>query len=284
MFWYPAYIPAPLYGIHQPTGTFMPERRRFVLIGRHISHSRSPEIMARLFRERDLDWTYDLMSIEPEELRDRILALKETNDVRGANVTAPYKEEVIPLMDELLPAASRVGAVNTILFREGRAIGTNTDAQGFAAGLRGCQLLINPFTAAVVGTGGAARAAIEVLLGSRNLTDLHILSRTDERAAEFAAEWGDRRLTAGATTYPFTAHLIVNATPVGSPHVPGSPLTAEQLSGCLLLYDMIYEPEQTELMANAVEQGIEVIGGMTMLVGQAEGAVEMWERDVPSRF
>ncbi len=253
----------------------MPDPRRYVLIGRHIAHSRSPEIMARLFRERGLDWTYDLLPTEPEELADTIFRIRD-GKIAGANVTAPYKEKVIPLLDELSTAASRVGAVNTIVVRGGRLIGMNTDVAGFAVGLRGCELLTHPFTAAVIGTGGAARAAIEVLLGSRLLTDLHLLSRTHERAAKFSAEWNDRRITAGATAYPFTAHLLVNATPVGSPHLPGSPLTPEQLNGCRLLYDLIYEPEQTELMRMAAAEGIETIGGMTMLIAQAEGAVEEW--------
>ena len=256
----------------------MPDPHRCVLIGRQIAHSRSPDIMARLFRERGLDWSYQLIPTEPEELAGRIAELRRDATVQGANVTAPYKEKVIPLLDEITPTAEGIGAVNTILFREGRAIGSNTDVRGFAAGLAGELLLAHPFTAAVIGTGGAARAAIGVLLGSRHLTRLHILSRTHERAAAFQTEFHDSRLTAGATTYPFTAHLIVNATPLGSPHMPGSPLTPEQLDGCRLLYDMIYEPERTALMKSAEERGIETIGGMNMLVAQAEGAVDIWMR------
>ncbi|MGE3801453.1 MAG: shikimate dehydrogenase [Candidatus Kapaibacterium sp.] len=253
---------------------------RIVLLGSNIAHSRSPNFHNRLFEKHDLPFHYELMPTTAEELPEAIQRMKE-GGYRGANVTSPYKELAFSLMDETSDICKRLGSVNTILFEGGKAVGFNTDVDGFRKSLLDEPLLDNPFTAAVLGTGGAARVAVEVLLDSPQLQRLSLYSRFEERSAEVAARWGDERLLAASLT-SFTPHnLVVHATPVGLPGVPGGLLEPEELRGVELLYEMIYYPEETELMRGATDAGARVIGGGKMFKAQAMAAFHIWTGSHP---
>lgn len=252
--------------------------QKIVLLGKNISHSRSPSFLNPIFRREGLPWRYELMPVEPEELFEAIVMMKH-GGYRGANVTSPYKEAVIPLMDDLSSEAERIGAVNTIRFDGGRAFGVNTDIIGFANSLRDEPLLSGPFTAAVLGTGGAARAAVDALLRLEHLTHLRLLSRTSGTGARELGRWNDPRTEGGLLTDDFTADLIIHATPIGLPGRPGMLLRPDQLTGCRLLYDMIYGPGETELMRCARRIGIDVKDGGAMFEGQALAAVGVWYSD-----
>lgn len=249
--------------------------QKIVLLGRNIAHSRSPSFLNPIFRRRNLPWIYELMPLEPDELPTAFARMKQ-GGYRGANVTSPYKEAVLPYLDDLSPESERIGAVNTIRFDAGRAFGTSTDIIGFRKSLEGEPVVAGEFSATVVGTGGAARAAVEVLLGYDTLRDLRLASRSRDRAALELERWGDRRGRAITTGAEAAADLIVHATPIGLPGRPGTLLQAADLEGCRLLYDMIYGPGETELMRIARKAGVRVRDGGEMFEGQALAAVEVW--------
>ena len=256
----------------------MDEPLRLVLLGKNIGHSRSPDFLNPLFELEGFNWKYGLMELEPDELGDAIAMMKEEG-FRGANVTSPYKELVIPLLDDLTEEAARIGAVNTILFREGRAYGHNTDTNGLSAALGDVPLLRSSFSAAIIGTGGAARAAVEVLLRYSSLESLALLSRREGRGNAVLERWGDPRAVGGVVsdleTAVQTPSLILNATPIGLPGQPGTLLSRSVIRRCKLIYDMVYAGE-TELMRVAREERVEAIGGGGMFEAQALAAFEVW--------
>jgi shikimate dehydrogenase len=197
-------------------------------------------------------------------------------EYRGANVTSPHKQIVMSGLDELSEEARVIGAANTIVFEGGKATGHNTDVAGFASSLSDAMPFEDPFTAAVLGTGGAARAAIYVLLRRKGLRSLIVYSREGSRAEAVAAMWNDPRVH-GESLDRFTgADLAVHATPVGLAGAPGALLDREHLRGTGLLYEMIYSPAETALMRHAREAGVRAIGGGGMFIGQGLAAFTLW--------
>lgn len=256
---------------------------RLALLGQGIAHSRSPEFVGSLLRERGVKGEYVLAETDRAGLERQVRQLAGEG-FRGANVTSPYKEEIVAYLDDLDAIARRLGAVNTIrFFDDGRSLGTNTDVIGFARSLDRLDLLASPFSAVVAGTGGAARAAVEVLLRYDNLEELSLLSRDRSRADEELKRWDDGRMRAATYDEPLpVADLLVHATPVGLPARPGALFSTSDLSRFSHLYEMIYRPDPTELMRRASEAGIKVIGGTLMFEEQARAAVDFWLAPTPA--
>lgn len=237
------------------------------LLGRKLGHSYSPRIHAFLG-----DYTYRLFEKEPEEIEDFL----KNGDFSGINVTVPYKKAVIPYLDELTPIAQRMGAVNTILRRDGRLIGHNTDYFGFRSMVLRCSLDVAGKKALVLGSGGASNTAVAVLeeLGAK----VTVISRSGEN------HYGNLHLHADAS-------LIVNCTPVGMyPEVGAAPLPLRgfpQLEGVL---DVIYNPARTKLLLEAEKRGLATMNGLWMLVAQAKEAAEWFtgspipEEKIPEIF
>jgi shikimate dehydrogenase len=248
---------------------------KVVLIGWNIEHSLSPAIHNFLFDKYDLPLQYELLDLTREEVVPTLRTLKR-GGYRGANVTSPYKQTVLIELDNLSEEAETIGAVNTIVFDHGRGIGHNTDSYGFAWSLTGEPLLERELTAAVLGTGGAAMAAIFHLLRLPTVTSITLYSRDCARAEHVVAGWNDPRLHPAALADFAPADLVVHATPVGMPGTPGQLLTADQLGGVKLLYEMIYSPSETPLTRDAREAGARVLTGSQMLLGQAARAFYLW--------
>jgi shikimate dehydrogenase len=189
-------------------------------------------------------------------------------------VTTPLKMDVVPLLDEVTPVASDAGAVNTISVTGGRWAGTNTDVDGFLEPLRR-RTKIGGLRAAILGAGGAARGvAVGLIRGGATVA---ISARRSDAAREAAT-------AVGATTTswpppPGSWDLLVNATSVGGRVTPGMPVDVV-LDG-RIVYDLIYDPPLTELLEAARAKGCTVIGGLEMLVAQAERQFEIWTGQRP---
>ena len=248
---------------------------KVVLLGHNIEHSLSPAIHNFLFDKYRLPLQYELLDLEREEVIPTLRTLKR-GGYRGANVTSPYKQTVLVELDNISEEAETIGAVNTIVFDHGRAIGHNSDSYGFAWSLAGDPLLERPFSAAVLGTGGAAMAAVFHLLRQTGLTQLALYSRDQSRAERVVAGWNDPRVVGHALENFTAADLVVHATPVGMAGTPGQILETEQLRGTALLYEMIYAPSETALTRSAREAGARVLTGSQMLLGQAARAFYLW--------
>lgn len=250
------------------------------IIGYPLGHSISPAMQQAALDHLDLDMRYLVWETPPEAIAERMAFLRRPENL-GANVTVPHKEAVVPLMDGLDPLARRIGAVNTIVDREGRLLGHNTDAQGFLWALREAGFEPTGKRALLLGAGGAGRA-VAVALVEADVESLIIVNRTLGRAEALAGElepratalaWDERHAAAA------TADLIVNATSMGmrgGPAPQESPISASAIPPHALAYDLVYNPMMTSFLAQAERAGARTLGGLAMLVYQGAAAFEIW--------
>jgi len=269
------------------------------LIGHGLKHSISPLFQQAAFDHLGLDIRYEVWETEPSEL-ESVLQKVRGSLVLGANVTVPHKESVMSLMDEFDDLALEIGAVNTIVNREGRLKGCNTDAGGFLRALSR-EGGFDPAGkgAVLLGAGGVARAA-SFALARAGVKSLLITDIIEEKAHELVSDL-ERSLAGGqepalniralsADVPQFEealsgCDLVVNCTPVGMKHSAGegkSPLEARLIPKRALVYDVVYNPIETPLLADARRAGARTLGGLAMLVYQGAAAFELWiGRDAP---
>jgi shikimate dehydrogenase len=256
---------------------------RVGLIGHPLGHSLSPPMQDAAFAALGLPYRYELIDIPESALPDQVAALRG-GDWLGCNVTVPYKTAIAPLLDELHGDAAALGAVNTVRVEAGRLAGYNTDVAGFAADLV-AQLPpgATPGRAVVLGAGGSARAVVWALAGQG--WEVVVVARRAAQAAQLRES-----LPAGVTIIPAAleppilagwlagARLLVNCTPVGMwPHTADDPLPPDvPLPADLFVYDLVYRPAQTRLLARAAAAGCRTAGGLGMLVGQGAAAFTLW--------
>ena len=235
--------------------------REFGLIGKTLSHSFSKIYFEEKFqREHITDAAYSLFELaDIESITDFI---RQHPDLVGFNVTIPYKQQIIPFLDELSEEAAEIGAVNAVLIKHiGNQIfakGFNTDAEGFRQSMNGRKL---PEKALVLGTGGAAAAVTYVL--ERQGCACTPVSRDAKRGLPYSA----------LTPETVAAHkLIVNCTPLGTfPNINEKPdIPYEGISGEHFLYDLVYNPAETAFLKEGIRRGAEVRNGLAMLHAQAE--------------
>jgi shikimate dehydrogenase len=212
--------------------------------------------------------------------------LLRSPDCLGANVTVPHKEAVLPLLDFVDQEAALIGAVNTIVHRNGRLVGYNTDGVGFLQALDRVGFDPKGTGVLLLGAGGAARA-VAFALARHGAAAIYIANRTVERARRLVKEVNEVALV--ATGLPLTEDaleavwgaydLVVNSTTVGMRHTEAeaaSPLPRRFLSRRLLIYDLVYNPPETTLLQEALAAGARGVGGLGMLVYQGAAAFELW--------
>ena len=255
-------------------------RYRLGLVGYPLEHSRSPELHHGFLRACGLDGEYRLYPVPPDDedgLR-RLLNSLRGGKIHGLNVTIPHKERAAKLADRLTPAAKAIGAVNTLWAENGVLWGDNTDAPGFWEDLsEKWPAAVRGGLALVLGAGGAARAVVYAL--AAHGWRVWVAARRREQAEGLCArrgcavvEWGERAAAAAS------ANLVVNATPVGMhPKVEESPLPAEtRWNAATAVYDLVYNPPVTALVAAAREAGAPAFTGFGMLARQARLAFTRW--------
>lgn len=244
------------------------------LIGEKLSHSYSPQIHRAFFEITGIQAEYRLFELKKNDL-PAFLQQAMQEGFKGLNVTIPYKTEVIALMEKISPEAAKIKAVNTILLKNS-LIGYNTDYYGIDYTLRKNRVMPKGKKALITGTGGAAKAVSAYLLDS-GVSGLYIAGRNPEIAKKeypLAKSIGYDEIESYG---PFD--LIINTTPVGMyPNTGESPLAPEQLKGAGFLFDLIYNPAQTELMKIADKMNIPSVNGLYMLAAQAVKAQEIWNR------
>jgi shikimate dehydrogenase len=257
---------------------------RLGLTGYPLGHSLSPLIHCTALAACGLQGNYALFPNKPDDLdglKD-LLTLVRCGEITGLNVTIPHKQNIIPLLDALTPAAQAIGAVNTISMRNGQLTGDNTDAPGFLADLDKFYTSkqtettgINIKNALVLGAGGSARAVAYALAHAG--WDVTITSRRPEQAQELASEYSLRTIDYTMLDLPGT-RLIVNTTPVGMvPKIEGSPWPEDQpLPSQAAIYDLVYNPRVTKFVREARASGLPATNGLGMLVEQAVLAFEIW--------
>ena len=247
------------------------------LIGDPVAHSVSPAMHNAAFRALGLNYAYLAFRVQAAILGDAVSGLRGMG-LRGANVTIPHKEVVLPHLDEIDEKARRIGAVNTIVNDAGRLIGYNTDAPGFLAALKTGGYEPKGERAVVLGAGGAARAVVfalqdagaSVAIVNRTLASAQTLAAETDAVAFQITKTGFQAALAGAS-------LVVNATSVGmNPNDLSTPLPFHLMRPGLTIFDTIYHPRQTRLLKEAAAAGCRTIGGLEMLVEQGALAFERW--------
>ncbi len=251
------------------------------LAGREILASRSPWLHEQEAAAQGLDLEYTLFDFAAREWDEGHLPLLleevEALGYAGLNITYPFKQAIIPLLDELSTDAHQVGAVNTVSFANGRRTGFNTDVTGFAesfrTGLQGAERQ----HVVQIGAGGAGSATAHALLseevGRVTIFDTD-LRRASQLVEQLQAEFGKDRAAAGADIAQVmtTADGILNATPMGMAKHPGSPVSLDLICPKHWVADIVYFPLETQLLRSAREKGCRILDGSGMVTNQAATA------------
>lgn len=258
---------------------------RVGLIGADIQLSKSPALHMREGAAHGLDYVYELVDVRarnlPESALPDLLAELEARGFAGTNITHPFKQAVIPHLDELSEDARMLGAVNTVVFRDGRRIGHNTDWYGFYESfVRGLPDAKRE-RALIIGAGGAgvavAHAALKLGIGRLDIFDRD-RGRAENLAADLNARFGKAHAFAvgdPAESLPLADGLI-HATPVGMPAHPGIPVSPDLIEARHWVADIVYMPLVTALLAAAKDKGCRILPGGGMTVFQAVGAFRLF--------
>jgi len=260
------------------------------LIGAGIQASRTPALHEHEGDAQGLRYLYQLIDLDQLRLDSTalpdLLQAAERMNYTGLNITFPCKQAVIPLLDELSPEARGIGAVNTVVLKDGKRVGHNTDCLGFAEGFR--RGLTDAARQRVVqmGAGGAGAAVAHALLseGVRQLTIFDVdRERAESLANNLNQHFGASRAQAGADLPRALAQAdgLVNTTPMGMAKLPGSPVPAGLLRREMWVAEIVYFPLETELLRDARNLGCRTLDGGNMAVFQAVKAFELFSGVVP---
>ncbi|MBN1398817.1 MAG: shikimate dehydrogenase [Bacteroidetes bacterium] len=265
--------------------------KHFAVIGHPIGHSLSPLMHNTAFKLLGLDCNYQMMDISPESLKQEIQQFKESK-WGGFNVTIPHKESIMPLLDEVIPDARAIGAVNTVVNRNNKLIGYNTDVIGVEMSLDSDRRKIEGKMCTILGSGGVARSVAYVLIHNIKPKAVTFSALIPEQAHALIKSLGssDVRFDVINCKDPVLGNaikdsvLIVNATDVGMfPHVKNSPLPDKGwISANHIIFDLIYRPLVTQLQIDAKAAGAKTIDGLGMFIQQGAAAFKLWtEKDMP---
>ncbi|WP_047337868.1 shikimate dehydrogenase [Pseudomonas protegens] len=265
------------------------------LIGAGIQASRTPALHEQEGDAQHLRYLYrlidlDQLGLDSSALPD-LLRAAEQMSFTGLNITFPCKQSILPLLDELSPEARGIGAVNTVVLKNGKRVGHNTDCLGFAEGFRRGLPDVARRQVVQMGAGGAGAAVAHALL-SEGVEQLNIFDVEPQRAQSLAdnlnQHFGSARARAGGdlSSALHSADGLVNTTPMGMAKLPGMPVPVELLRADLWVAEIVYFPLETELLRNARALGCRTLDGGTMAVFQAVKAFELFsgQRADPQRM
>ncbi len=229
---------------------------KYGLIGERLGHSFSKTVHSKI-----ADYEYQLLELDKTDVD----GFMKKHDFCGINVTIPYKETVIPYLDEISPEAEKIGAVNTIINKNGRLLGFNTDFYGLSSLINKNRIEIKGKTVLILGSGGTSKTA-KAVCESMNAKEIFVVSRN---------------IGEGFITYTeaekINAEVIINSTPVGMyPNNFNTPLNLDSFNNLEAVIDVIYNPLKTWLIVDAQKRGVRAVGGLYMLFGQAVKAAEIF--------
>jgi len=255
------------------------------LIGRGIQASRTPALHEHEGDAQALRYLYRLIDADQLGLDDSalpaLLDAAQRTGFSGLNITYPFKQAILPLLDELSDEARGIGAVNTVVLRDGRRVGHNTDCLGFAEGLRRGLPGVARRRVVQLGAGGAGAAVAHALL-AEGVEQLHVFevdpARAEALVDNLTQRFGGGRAVLGEDLARAVAEAdgLVNTTPVGMAKLPGTPLPPALLHARLWVAEIIYFPLETELLRQARALGCRTLDGGTMAVFQAVKAFELF--------
>lgn len=252
---------------------------KFGVIGAKLGHTASPAIHEKFFRIMHMQGhEYGVLEMDRSNIRQELHRLYDEG-YTGANVTIPYKLDVMPFLTDISREARIIGAVNTIHFTDQGAFGYNTDYYGFGRSLDHAGIDPARRHCTVLGSGGGARAIMQYL-ADQDAASITVVSRRPHTKTEFdafAEDLGADIIDYSQFEQEGKGDLLVNCTPVGMfPDVDGCPVTEERIAEFPAVVDIVYNPKETKILEIARRHGACVLNGMYMLVAQAVGSQEIW--------
>ncbi len=237
------------------------------LFGEKLSHSLSPDIFNILFKKYNIKGTYSLFEINKINFKNAINSAKVLN-IKGVNVTIPYKIDILEQLDEVDESVKKIGACNCVKFFEGKAKGYNTDYYGILDAFNYNNVDVKGKDCVVLGSGGASKSVVS-LLSDLNAKTITVVTRVktlhDTKEIKY--------ITYEELENIGNSYLLVNTTPVGMfPNESESPVDKSFLQKFLVCFDAVYNPLETKLLKDAKESGLVTVNGLYMLVGQAINA------------
>lgn len=261
---------------------FLVFEKIYGIIGHPLGHTMSPTLHNAMFQHMGLPFAYVALPTPPDRLKEVVAAVR-TLPVHGLSVTIPHKEPVMGLCDEVSLRARRIGAVNTLFWRDGLLHGENTDITGFCTPLGRIGRKIR--SALVLGAGGVARAAIAGLQ-DMGVANVAVSNRDVSRAQGLAKEFGCTA-TAWDARGEVDADIVINATPLGmrGEFERNSPYEPSWFKSGVLAYDLVYNPLKTLFLRQAQAAGCIVVDGLAMFLGQAAEQFRLWtDREMDQEF
>lgn len=253
------------------------------VIGHPIAHSKSPLIHGHWLGQYNIKGLYRAIDIAPENLKDGIKQLVDEG-YDGFNVTVPHKQSIMQYCDDINETACAIGAVNTVVIKDSKLYGQNTDAYGFIQNIKSSkpEFYFKNKTAFVLGAGGAARAVVYGLI-EEGVSRIYLSNRTKETAQELGqmsdiievVEWNKRE------TVLQSMDLVVNTTSLGMVGKPPLDMDLTALKYGALVHDIVYAPLMTPLLSEAQDKGYEIVSGIGMLLHQARPAFKAWTGIMP---
>jgi shikimate dehydrogenase len=242
------------------------------VFGSPIAHTASPAMHNAAFAALKMNWVYLPFHVEPQNLRPALLGVRDMN-FRGVNLTVPHKILALDIVDEVDPAARKLGAVNTVVVEAGKLRGFNTDGYGFAKAIKeDFDMNLKGKRVLILGAGGAGRA-IAIQCNFDGAAKVIVANRTPGRFPDTVPL--DAKSIAGVI---HKVDLLVNATSIGLQPGETLPLTREMFTPQLAVYDTIYRPAETALIRQAAEAGAKVANGLSMLLHQGAKSFEIWTK------
>jgi shikimate dehydrogenase len=265
--------------------------KHFAVIGHPIGHSLSPLMHNTAFQLLGLDCHYEALDIEPASLKQHTERFREKM-FGGFNVTTPHKETIIPLIDEVVPEARGIGAVNTVVNRNKTLVGYNTDIIGVERSLHPYRANIEGQLCTIMGSGGATRSVSYALTHGFQPKAITFAALYPEQAYAIIKGIGKCKVKLNVVPFTDTAlepaikncTLLVNATTVGMfPRVHDCPIPNQHwLSNQHIVFDLVYRPLRTRLLSEAQAVGARTIDGLEMFLRQGAAAFQLWiEKDMP---
>jgi shikimate dehydrogenase len=257
-----------------------------LVIGDPIDHSLSPVMHNEAFKQAGILGSYDKKRVTSDELQAFMHFLKES-EYTGCNVTIPHKVAIIPFLDEIDQEAEQIGAVNTVVNKNGKLIGYNTDGKGFLLGLKEkISSPISELNILLIGAGGAARSIAYALL-KEHPKHLYIANRSEDRLMQLIKDLNDTRAKPLSLTKAEGElgrfDVLINTTNAGMhPNIDTMPMRLEQLNNDAVVCDIVYNPLQTKWLQAAKNKGAVTDNGVSMLVMQGAMAFEKWTGTFPN--
>lgn len=255
-----------------------PKTKPIGLIGHPVEHSLSPKLQNHIYTTMEMDYVYLAFDVQENMLQKTVEGMRSLH-FTGFNVTIPYKEKVIPLLDEIDPQAALIGAVNTVQRKDGKLIGYNTDGLGFMHSLHVRGISCKGKRILVVGAGGAARA-IGIYIAMEEPECIYIQNRTFNKALALSNCINmsyPSVITIPIINIPKPIDMIINTTSLGMwPKIEDNPLKGYSFHPDQVVCDIVYNPRMTKLLEYAQLAGCTIVGGIDMLVAQAIKAIEIW--------